>query len=515
MMKKFYFYLTIAAGALFAGCTNTDYLGETPKAEETAIADPIVFGAGSNKMTRADLTGANAAEKLGNAFKIYGVKQNKTTATKYDKVFPGFTVQYNDGWYYDGIGTQTTRYWDYSSADYHFVAGSPVANFNYALDANGDIATATVTGLGGHLNPTTTVASTHSPVYVADPVVVAKANYKNDVTFNFHALLTKVRVGIYETIPGYKITDIRFYDNASTPGSSRYVTLNGTSGYFQGGTAVTATITYNWATPGYTLAYQSGTVTADKCWKGGQFTNGVPAVSSTAAAADLYGAENSKDGNGYFVVMPTPSGADETPLSIKCDYTLTSLDGVDVIQVSGATAIIPATYTKWEPNKAYTYLFKITDNTNGTTGIEGTDPAGLFPITFAAVVVNVQDMQVGAETTVSTPSITCYQNGNVVSEGIKFIAGADITVKTSADATITVKELTGAFDYAKSYAQQSYNASFGTAGTLALTTSAASTATFSSSNITAGKTYVITAATATATAYFILVVGAAENGPNN
>ena len=513
MMKKFYFYLTVAASIMMAGCSNTDHVGEEPVAEEAALGDAITFGAGSNKMTRAELTGATAAEKLGNAFKIYGVKQDKTIATKYYPVFPDFTVQYNNGWYYDGIGTQTIRYWDYSSANYHFVAGSPVANFTFQPDANSEIASAIVTGLGGRLNPTTTVASDLTPVYIAEPKVVAKKDYKTEVMFSFKSMQSKVRVGLYETIPGYKITNIRFYDNAATPGSSDYITLNSaTNGYFQGGTDVIGTVTYDWttATPSYTLTYQSGSVTSDKCWKGGQFSNGVPAVSSTDGPLNLYGTEDSKDGNGYFVVMPTAYGTDATPLSIKCDYTLTSLDGVDVIKVTGATAIIPATYTKWEPNKAYTYLFKITDNTNGTTGEEGTDPAGLFPITFAAAVVNVEDMQVGTTTTVSTPSITVYQNGNVVAGGITYKAGSvDIhayvnTEDKTGDATWSYVALDGtAFDYSKDYEH------LGDAGAATSWTDGKLT------SVTASKTYVIKATYSGNTAYFVLVVGAAENGPVN
>ncbi len=208
--------------------------------------------------------------------------------------------------------------------------------------------------------------------------------------------------------------------------------------------------------------------------------------------------------------MPTPYGTDATPLSIKCDYTLTSLDGIDVIQVSGATATIPADYTKWEPNKAYTYLFKITDNTNGTTGVEGTDPEGLFPITFAAAVVNVEDMQVGTTTNVSTPSITVYQNGNVVAGGITYKAGSvdvhayvDATDRTN-DATWSYVELDGtAYDYSKDYEH------LGASGAATSWTNSKLT------TVSASKTYVIKATYSGNTAYFVLVVGAAEVGPNN
>ena len=50
-----------------------------------------------------------------------------------------------------------------------------------------------------------------SPVYIAEPVIVNQANYKNAVKFNFVRQQSKVRVGIYETIPGYSISKINFY----------------------------------------------------------------------------------------------------------------------------------------------------------------------------------------------------------------------------------------------------------------------------------------------------------------
>ena len=152
----------------------------------------------------------------------------------------------------------------------------------------------------------------------------------------------------------------------------------------------------------------------------------------------------------------------------------------------------------------------VTDNTNGKT-----DPSqpneGLYPIVFDAVVVNVADatQNVGTETTVSTPSITVYQNGDVVDNGITYVAGG-VTVKAyegATDVTGTAAwsyvELTGAFDYTSDYEK------LGAAGAATTWTPGALT------TVTASKTYVIKAVTATGTAYFVLVVSAAEAGPAN
>ena len=106
------------------------------------------------------------------------------------------------------------------------------------------------------------------------------------------------------------------------------------------------------------------------------------------------------------------------------------------ITVKGATAAIPAAFCKWNPNTSYTYLFKISDNTNGTTGIVGTDPEGLFPITFDAVVMaEAEGAKQGIITTVSTPSITTYQEGSVTAAGIQYKTGSAIYFTAQNDET--------------------------------------------------------------------------------
>ena len=526
-MKTKFFYLTALVSVALAGCTTNEYLGDDPGTLQNGNK-AITFGGGTNKMTRSDLTGSAAANKLSNGMLVYGVKQNRSTTTNYDKVFTNYQVkydaekigndEYNNGWYYVGAaGSQTIKYWDWASPDYHFAAIAPIANVKtgaYTLDGTtGDIKSAIVTGLGGHLDNSTSVAYNNAAVYIADAKVVEKAAYNNEVEFTFRSLQTKVRVGIYETIPGYSVTSILFYDNQGTPATSNYITLNSaTAEYFRGGASVEGTITYDWTTPQYTFAYGDG-LTSRAYWKGGQFTSGVPSVNSADATIDnLYGAETHKDpASGYFIVMPTASATAAAPLTLKCDYILTSNDGSgETIHVDGATATIPATYTKWEANKAYTYLFKISDNTNGKT-----DPSqpnsGLYPITFDAVVVNVTDadQNVGTETTISTPSITVYQAGDVVANGITYVAG-DVTVHAyegttdvTGSATWSYVELTGEFNYGADYEK------LGASGAATSWTSG------KLSSVSASKTYVIKAVTANGTAYFVLKVGAAEAGPAN
>ena len=154
----------------------------------------------------------------------------------------------------------------------------------------------------------------------------------------------------------------------------------------------------------------------------------------------LWGTDKDMSTNGYFTVIPTPTATTVAPILIKCDYTLVSDDGSgETIKVTGATAAIPAAYSKWDVNTRYTYLFKISQNTNGYTG-DDSNKAGLYPITFDALVKESTDMQ-GTVTTVSTPSITTYQAGSVTDNGIEYKSGTAIDV-TVTDANGNVQTLT-------------------------------------------------------------------------
>ena len=467
------------SGTMLVGCTQSEYIGEAPQQN----GNEIVFSGASGKMTRATSNTADTdADKLDRQIKFYGVKK---TGNTYAKVFEDYVLWFDnanittsnpDGdWEYVGVkgkgyGTDNTadtldndqyiKYWDYSASEYNFVAGSPVKAFTYALEG-GEIKTATVTGIAGHLNPNNGEAINTDPIYIAAPVKVAKADYKKDVVFNFTRQQSFVRVGVFETIPGYSVTSINFYKRsnsgwrASAEGTQNIILASSTnSTYFTGSTDAKATITYNWTTPSYTFAYDTSTLNAVQNWFGGAL-NGVTSKSYTdASIAELYGTDGDMAAStGYFTVIPTATATTADALLIKCDYVLTSDDNSgETIKVTGATAAIPAAYAKWAQNTSYTYLFKISDNTNGTTGEGG--PEGLYPITFDAAVVEVEDGTAqGTVTTVSTPSITTYQEGFAVEDNnettgenekvMKYVAGKAIYVTVQNDETGELYKLNG------------------------------------------------------------------------
>lgn len=466
-MNKYFLY---AASVLaLASCSSDDFLGENSGNGQNALS-AINFGGDAGKITRATSNTGNAAQMLDYQFKVYGVKKmSENEVDKFEPSFTNYSVWYDDaknttsntnGWEYVGTkGTthgngnvtlkddQYIKYWDYAAEEYHFVAGSPISAFTYNKNKDADnvgmkIPSATITGLAGHINANNTeTALKTDPVYVATPIIVAKKDYQKPVQFVFNRQQAMVRVGIYEIIPGYSITEIKFYEAEDVKATSKNIILTSAKpDYFVGGEGIIGTVNYDWTKPSYTFEYtDNGQLKKRKNWYAGML--GTLATTSTEAIATLYGTDKDMSDKGYFTVIPTPSATTAVPILIKCDYTLTSDDhSGETIKVTGATAAIPAAFSKWEVNTRYTYLFKISQNTNGYTG-DDPNKAGLYPITFDAAVKESTDAMQGTVTTVSTPSITTYQKSSVTDASVEYKTGeaiyATATDKDGKENTLT------------------------------------------------------------------------------
>lgn len=470
-------YLIFAASALaLASCSSDDFLGENPGNVQNATT-AINFGGEAGKITRATSNTGTPQQMLDGQFLVYGVKK---VGDMRHNVFVNYkvwdataenTTTNTKGWEYVGekqdktsktdikYGSanitldknQTIKFWDYSASEYNFVAGSPIDAFIYKqaveLTSGTTITEATVSKLAGHINPNKAATQLNTdPVYIAAPVKVEKANYKKPVKFTFQRQQSMVRVGFYETIPGYTITEINFYDAEGNKSKTNHniILTSSTPEYFVGGTNVSGTVKYDWTAtdPSYTFTYDVTTLEKSKNWYAGELTGVHAKTSSETNVAYLYGSDQDMaTATGYFTVLPTPATTTPSAILIKCDYTLTSDDDSgETIHVKGATAAIPAAFSKWDVNTRYTYLFKISQNTNGTTG-DPDDPAGLYPITFDAVVTDMTDKTHGTITTVTTPSITTYQAGSVTDNGIEYKSGTAIDV-TVTDANGNVQTLT-------------------------------------------------------------------------
>lgn len=524
-MKKYFLFACVAAALV--SCSSDDFFGETGGLTPQENEGAILFQSVKKRAQRATHEGADAAALLNNTFYVSGVKGTKSIDG--EMVFDNYTVKYEANtanttesntanWEYvgvdanahattNGITQQTIKYWDYSKAQYDFIAYAAAEgitlDFNDAsalpTDAN-HLAVSPIVPAAGALEKTTgayKVAGTAadlSKFYISDLETVYKAEFNNTVQLTFRSLGTKVRIALYETVPGYSVKDVKFYTAANTDLAGTaddevatlftttanqiftkgtytvyYPSVNGAgdshafipavgtdlTGLYTDAACTTAA---SGTADGFTTYYVKdngadtnnnqahleftadgtqetkvgfGTLTYVAPENGESGDSYLGRTSNTASFATGTGA----DENNYYNFIPNEAG---TTLNLRVDYTLESIDGSkEEIVVRGATAQVPVNYTQWKAGYAYTYLFKITDKTNGHTGAYnpldpehdyGTaDPVGLYPITFDAVVVNdEEDNTQETITTVAKPSITTYQkNSKVVSYNEYDIAAAE------------------------------------------------------------------------------------------
>mgnify|MGYP007101831518 CR=1 FL=1 len=487
-MKTKYYFLTALATTMFASCANDEFVGDnSPTAQEQVGDGSIQFGFDFQNTTRADIVGNEAATKLGSNFYVMGTKGSAETATpSLTKVFDNYLVRYTENtsgktqsntsnWEYVGVTAdanhvklspaavenQTIKFWDYSQEQYDFLAFSTgtwkalkTTSPNAANSEIGVTSIASGTALG------TEAYSFYLPsinaleqTYITDIVNVQKANFSKEVTLRFKNLGSKVRLALYETVPGYSIkaSSVKFYtvngttDFTDANKSKDAKLISSDANTFAGAGTVQVKFlnmgTNNLNNSNYNKA--TATVTGisggDTKKSFGSLDDNTKAIAEgTETAGKIYIGRSlpaatfagSKSADYYKTVFPI---SNSYPLTLRVDYTLISTDGSgEEINIYGAKAVIPSNYTVWQPNYAYTYIFKISDNTNGWTDIDHTK-AGLFPITFDVVVAEATDAS-GEQTTVSTvstPSIITYQQGHTykTNEYSKSTKGADNVVR--------------------------------------------------------------------------------------
>lgn len=430
----------------------------------------------------------------------------------------GTTESNSRGWEYVGYqsepvnGTppydQTIKYWDWSTDRYDFIAWS-IANGNAQVLTRNVVPTSTKTtaaepglkffaptakDLGGvfvsdkftsrpenktkvweaedwttffngglaniesHPDP-----DNHRGKYSQIGTNVTADGEEGIVTLQFRNLAAKARIGIYETIPGYKVSNVVFYRKDDAEGvadATKYqhtwsvTDANGDYNanqsfatlYAKDATPANAEIFarrgeisvkyhdtyYNAAgTEKDNVAYTAVTGTDKQSYFAfGQLTNergteaeiGANPIGVTSNTASMSIGNDADKLYTYVFPMET----NDHVLNLKVNYLLTSIDGSgEQIRVTGANAVVPVEFAKWKPNYAYTYLFKISDNTNGYTNPD-LGPAGLYPITFDACLVNTEDGMQQTITTVNDKSITTYQDGSEVTANNEYKLSKDI-----------------------------------------------------------------------------------------
>lgn len=318
---------------------------------------------------------------------------------------------------------QYLRYWDNSAESTCFYAYVPYLN----AEANSNKTVSYVDGTakgtdtdpitGAALNtdkyvmtfPNGTIKHGYDDVqayeYMYASAKVKKANYGHDVSLEFKRLNAKVNIKFWEDIPGYSVhmidlgNDVNgdYWTISAVPSIKDETT--GTYGYKLG-----KIYTEN----GVKIQFNDGAKTGMKQYKGA--TSQSPLAFATPTDAQISdnrpGATPSKT---TYYAIPKGSSAQvltddaanigaleacdpalaETGLTFHVSYELISTTG-EKITVKDATVHVGKEYCKWEENKAYTYIFKITTNSNGSTGDVTPDPTNpavptepaLYPIVF-------------------------------------------------------------------------------------------------------------------------------------
>ena len=485
-MKKILFFAAVLSVA-FTSCMNEEFIGDNSPTTSQGTPGAISFEFDVPQATRAG--GADAATALGNQFIVYGEKnENASTAPGAsgrdgDLVLLNYQVNWvnapysttsnSHGWEYVGYthtsnyrshiltcanpsvetptlvsaldAAQTIKYWDNAATNYTFTA---VSAAKHLTDSKTDIENGYVTIQKNTTGSTVydkgykitaTANADLSTLYISDRVSTSAKT--SPVTLTFRNVLSQIRVGIYETIPGYEISSITFYVN--TDGGSPTQTVEAKVSETKAFGAVCPNVKGTGYADYLTVTYGDGTtyiknhpiVTPNASSQNNLIlgtntstltTTGTPKYLGTTATNPTW----DTDGGTFTTVFPQITNT--TNLALKCDYTLYNSNSKETINITGKTATVPAKFLQWKPNYKYSYLFKITDD-------------DLSPITFDAVEIVAEDGTAEYITTVTEPSITTF---GVTSTGAysfgknEYETGTDIYATFMQGATVLTPQLT-------------------------------------------------------------------------
>lgn len=470
-MKKKLFFAAIAITAL-ASCSSNDFVGDESPQVTSEIVGAISFGSSTPAITRAAKSGADAATDLNNNFVVFGYK---TVSAATQTVFDNYQVNYvtntanttesnSVNWEYvsyknlpfgttttsggtlntDGVAKnanasstnieQSIKYWDFNASQYDFFAYSLGAGEADNDDEGTDPQYAKASALSNSTYTLEGNAAQLGTCYISNKKIVAPATSATEVDLEFRSFLTKVQLGFYETIPGYSVKEVKFYPSSSETSTTTPSLYTATAVIPNGGKY---TVTFD-ASGKAQVALATSDPAPTKISKidfNTTLTDYVGADYKEDNTSTVYLGRASNAATKTNVINVLPNPANTNALNLKMDFTLVSRDGTgETINMTGATAVIPAAYAQWKPNYKYTYLFKISDNTNAQSGTI----TGLYPITLDAVITDAQDGSQETITTVSNPSITTYANASAVLTDEEYKSGANIYVVVNDGVALTV-----------------------------------------------------------------------------
>lgn len=425
MMKKVTIFAAIAM--TMVGCSSDELVNNSTENNEA----PIAFSVEKKNISRA----VQNLESLGHYnFGVWAYKYGTSLTTQ--KVMDNYLVGYSDGkgkgysnanvttwaetigtqddhkspWFYEYLGTaeyqntdatkgylatqsaymsananQYLRYWDLAYTTTNFYAYAPYRSAGVTFDETTKKVTvahgAQTAGYDASLNEFMYAGNTST-----------NADLK-DVKLTFKHLGAQVNLRFYEDVRGYKVqiidvttdgtgiqatpaTATEAANGASTTTTTKYYTTCGATIDFRNVTSPTATVNFpteaqqthdnlKFTIPGNGNGLTSYPVTAT-----GKTYNVIPEVVATgstqtyAVSPTVY----------YPVAQPEDS---EVGFTFHVSYKLIAEDNGEEITVHNARVYVPAKngsefIAAWQPNTKYTYTFKITKDSKGTTDPDDT-----------------------------------------------------------------------------------------------------------------------------------------------
>lgn len=469
-MKKVILY---AASALFlAGCSNDV---ELDSGSVAGTSNTISFQVSQKNTTRANtktalqlaghynfgVFGYKSTDKVNNIMENYlvGYNDDEKGYTKSNTSTWGDAEGLADGksyWMYEGMGygeytgtyagervnpgtqfasnveNQYLRYWDKAAAYTYFYAYAPYVNGastvkyvdGQAVGTSDDTYVMTIPN--GTLKHGYDDESKYEFMYASTKV--ANADYGHDVALNFKRLNAKVNIKFWEDVPGYSVRIIDVNDEYSV--AAKPAIKDGTSGNY--GYKAGVIYTEN----GAKIKFADGAFSAMKQYQGTTSSDPLNFAAPTEAQIGEQRIEATPSTTTYYAIPKgstdavLANGADKmsddgtlntdlalTGLTFHVSYELISNTG-EKITVKDATVFVPTDYTNWKANTHYTYIFKITKSSNGTTDStvdpDPNDPEvptvqSLYPIVFDNCTVEDWD-KVESEHIITEGTADSYHN---------------------------------------------------------------------------------------------------------
>ena len=386
--------------------------------------------------------------------------------------YAGETVNPNTPYASNNEG-QYLRYWDKSASQTCFYAYAPYVNTGATgkavtyVDGTPKGTSTSYTDTYVLTIPNGTIKhgfddpSTYEFMYASAKVL--SADYGHDVSLKFNRLNAKVNIKFWEDIEGYSVRLIDLtadYGVAATPSikdgtSNKYgyklgkiYTENGAKIQFNEHAAFQSMKQYEGVTTSAPLNFKTPTASLI----------GENRVLATPSPSTYYAIPKGSDAevlaNGainYTTTGTLDALLKETGLTFHVSYELISTTG-EKITVTDATVHVPKDYCNWVANKHYTYIFRITKNSNGSTGTTTPKPEdpevptvnALYPIVFDNCVV--EDWTTEDSEWDITEGNTAIPYHNITLSAYSVNAGTDITITGITDSD---RQIGHSVDYSK------------------------------------------------------------------